>query len=406
MIKALGTHSRIDVWLMGLFIITLPLPYRYGNFALIPIALYWLATGKFRDSWRLTKESLTIQLFTALFIIILLSILTSEKFDYRFSFIERYLCLLGFPIAFSSFRLSQRDVESLLFVFVGVCTVCAIYSLISTLIVYDLSLTDFAIPENLSYFSWVLPETLNLKSNYYSLFVGFCLIIISEKLFRKSQRHHKILFILLFCFLFMFLALLSSRTSFFAVVIVFVFYLLTMFFQNKFRVGKSLVIVAGLVFLVVAALQVPFLHSKIIQVLEGGTKGDPRYILFQCGWRLFSENFLFGVGICDVKEIALRCYDTFNDGEAIENKYNFHNAFLQIAVSTGILGLVAFTALLANLFVQAIKAKRITHVGFIFLFTLGCITESLLTRNKGLIFFSTFASLLFILKPYEKNPSR
>jgi O-antigen ligase len=179
-----------------------------------------------------------------------------------------------------------------------------------------------------------------------------------------------------------------------------------MIFQNKFRVGKALIFVAGLVFLVIIALQFPFLHSKITQVLYGGTQGDPRYTLFQCGWRLFSENFLFGVGICDVKEVALMCYGTFNDAEAIENKYNFHNAFLQIGVSTGIIGLVTFTALLAYLFVQALKLKRITHIGLIFLFTLGCITESLLTRNKGLIFFSTFTSLLFILRPYEKDPSR
>ena len=406
MIRNLSTKWRVDVGLLGLYIVTIPLPYRYGNIALIPIALYWLGTAKFKDSWRLTKESLTIQLFILLFLIILISILTSENFDNRFSYIERYLCLVGFPIAFSSFSLSQREVGHLLQVFVAVCAICAAYSLISTLIVYDLSITDFYVPEYLSYFSWVLPETLNLKSNYYSLFVGFCLIIIAEKLLQKPPRRRQILLLLLFCFLFIFLGLLSSRTAFLAVVLLFILYLSGMIFQNKFPFRSALIIGGGLLTLIVAALQFPFLQSKIIQVLNGGLEGDPRYTLFQCGWKLFFENFLFGVGICDVKEIALACYGTFNDTEAIENKYNFHNVFLQVGVSTGIFGLIVFVALLVKLFLHAIKINRITHVGFIFLFTLCCLTESLLTRNKGLIFFTTFASLLFILKPHEKNPSR
>ena len=268
MINDLSKRWRIDVWLLGQFVIALPLPNRYGNLVLIPIALYWLATTKYLHSWRLVKESFTVQLFILLFVVILLSILTSENFDNRFKFIERYLCLIGFPIVFSSFNLSRRDVDNLLFAFVGICTVCAIYSLISTLIVYQLSIKDFVLPEYLSYFSWVLPETLNLKSNYYSLFVGFSLIIVAEKLFQKSERRIQIFLLILFCFLFIFLGLLSSRTSFIAVVLLLTFYLCKMIFEKKFQIKRALVIGAGLMCLVIVASQSPFLQSKIIQVLN------------------------------------------------------------------------------------------------------------------------------------------
>lgn len=406
MFKNSGIQLRADLWLLGIYIATIPFTYRYGNLALIPIALYWLGTGKFKDSYRITKESLNIKLFLLLFTVILLSILTSENVDNQFTFIERYSCLLGLPVAFSSFKLSRRGLDSLLMLFVGVCSLCAVYSLISTFVVYELSPKDLVIKDNLSYYSWALPTTLKLRSNYYSLFIGFCLVIVAEKILQKSRRVYQILFLLLFCFLFVFLGLLSSRTSFFAVVFLFIFYLSKLIFQNKFRVGKPLIVGIALITLIIVSLQFPFLQSKIGGVLYGGTESDPRYILFKCGWKIFSENFLFGVGICDIRDVALKCYGAFDDVEAIQNQYNFHNVFLQLGASTGILGLAVFIALLVALFLQAIKTNRMVHIGFIFLFTLACMTESLLSRHKGLIFFTTFATLLFIQKPHEENPAR
>jgi hypothetical protein len=63
-------------------------------------------------------------------------------------------------------------------------------------------------------------------------------------------------------------------------------------------------------------------------------------------------------------------------------------------------------ALLVNIFLHAIRINRMTHVGFIFLFILGCLTESLLTRTNGLIFFSTFAGFLYVIIPYVLTRSR
>jgi O-antigen ligase len=407
MIKGKGLQIKEDVgfWCLIAFIVAIPFPNRYGNLILIPVGLYWILARRYPISLEKVKESIIVQLFVVLFGIILISILTSENFNNQFSFIEKYLGLM-LPVVFSAFKLTREEINKLLLCFVGSCFVCSIYSLISTFIVYEMSPRDLMIAENFRYFSWVLPETLGLKSNYYSLYVGFSLIILAESIFRIPKRVYRVVLAMVFCFLFAFLGILSSRTSFLAVVLLLIFYVTRLIFQRAFRKRKLAAIAVTLIVLVVLALQSPFLQSRIGTILYGGTESDPRYILFQCGWKIFAENFWFGVGVADVEPLAMECYKTFNDTEAIENQYNFHNVFLQLGSSTGIFGLLCFVALIVTLFLKAIRINTITHIGFIFLFSLACITESLLTRNKGVIFFATFSTLLFIHRSYEEDTSR
>lgn len=257
----------------------------------------------------------------------------------------------------------------------------------------------------LSYYSWLLPETLHLKSNYYSLYIGFCLVILLENILLTSNRNHRIILMLPFCFLFLFLGLLSSRMSFLAVAIFLTVWLCKFVFERKFRAKSLLIIGSTVVFLIILTLQFPFLHSKISGILEQGTQSDPRYMLFQCGWQIFTDNFFFGAGISDVEELAIICYESVNNTIAIDEQYNFHNVFLQWAASTGMAGLLVFTILLVLLFVRAIKMNKMVPLGFIFLFFMASLTESLLTRNKGLIFFTTFSTLFFIRQSNEEDTS-
>jgi O-antigen ligase len=338
--------------------------------------------------------------------IILISIVTSENFNNQFSFIEKYLGLIALPVVFSAFKLTQEDINKLLLCFVASCFACAIYSLISTFIVYDMTPGDLVIAENFRYFSWVLPETLTLKSNYYSLYVGFSVIILVENIFKTPKRAVKVVLAIVFCFQFAFLGLLSSRTSFIAVVLLLIFSLSKLIFQRTFRIRKLAAITVTLIVLVLLALQSPFLQAKIGTILSGGTQSDPRYVLFQCGWEIFAENFWFGVGVADVEPSAMECYKIFDDTEAIEKQYNFHNVLLQFGASTGIFGLICFLALIVTLFLKALRSNTMIHIGFVFLFFLACMTESLITRNKGVFYFATFSTLLFIHRSYEEDTSR
>jgi O-antigen ligase len=287
------------------------------------------------------------------------------------------------------------------------CVVCTIYSLVSTLIVYDLTVEYiFSDASVFSYFSWILPVTMDLKSNYYSLYIGLCLVILLDNIFNKTNKRYRPIMMIVFCYLFVFMGLLSSRTAFLAVVVFSIFYLIRFILKNEFKVSKLLIVGGILVGLIILSLQLPFMHSKVFNFLESGTESDPRHMLFQCGWQIFSDHFLFGAGIFDVEELAFDCYRSFNNTQAIEEKYNFHNVFLQWGASTGIIGLIIYITLIVLLLIRAVKIGKMIPMGFVFLFFLASLTESLLTRNKGLIFFTTFATVLLIHKPYDEDTAR
>jgi hypothetical protein len=401
--------KHLDFWLLGVGIGTMPLPYRYSNLIFIPIILYWMASKKYEASLTAVKESTILKLFIVLFLITFLSIVTSKNFNMQFGRVEKYLPLITIPLFVSGYRVSAKQLNDiLLFFFVGLCLLCTIYSLISTLIVYDLTV-DYILSDAtvFSYFSWILPNTLELKSNYYSLYIGLCLVILLDNIFNNSayKKYRPVLWAV-FSFLFIFMGLLSSRTAFIAVALLIVLYLFKFFLENRFKIVKLLVVAGILLSLLILSLQLPFMHSKVFNFLEAGTESDPRYIVFQCGWKIFKENFLFGAGVFDVEELALNCYRAFGDTHAVEEKYNLHNVFLQWGASTGIVGVVVYSILIVVLFIRALKADQMIPLGFIFLFFLASLTESLLTRNKGLIFFTTFSTVFFIRKPNEEDTPR
>lgn len=407
MIKLNDILSNAHFWLLAIYLAAMPLPYRYGNLILIPLILNWLVQRKYKESYEVIRDSKVFKSLVVLFLIMLASIVTSDNFAFKLSQIERYLPLIFIPIIFCGFSISSLQLKRLLlWSYVSSCVVCAVYTLISTFLVYDLSLLEvLKSREYFGYYTWVLPETLELKSNYYSLYVGFALIILADNMFERHDRSYRVLTTSTFIFLFIFFGLLSSRTSFIAVVLILIFYVLQLAFNKNRNTKRVFVVGVVLAMLISASLQFPFLKSKFTGVIVNGAEVDPRYLLFQCGWGIFSENFLWGVGILDAKELAIQCHAKLNHIKAVEDRYNFHNVFLELGAATGILGVLAFTVLMVLLFWRAIKINRLKYLGFVFLFFLACMTESILSRNKGIIFFSTFTTLLFIQKPYEENTS-
>jgi O-antigen ligase len=81
---------------------------------------------------------------------------------------------------------------------------------------------------------------------------------------------------------------------------------------------------------------------------------------------------------------------------------HFHNQFLQNFGETGIFG---FTALVLMLFLSLKKAHRSKyreHYLFILMCILFFLSDSVLMRHKGIVFF-VFFNLFFLIKTSQKN---
>ncbi|KPM30957.1 O-Antigen Polymerase family [Croceitalea dokdonensis DOKDO 023] len=127
-----------------------------------------------------------------------------------------------------------------------------------------------------------------------------------------------------------------------------------------------------------------------------------RLMNWECSWSVAKKNFFYGVGVANVQQELDSCYlekkfDSIlwfqkNQG----SKFNSHNMFLQTLVSSGVIGLILFVLSIGMLFVLALKQKNLLLQIFLISFCLQGLTESLLYREKGILFFAFFCSLLLL----------
>lgn len=189
-------------------------------------------------------------------------------------------------------------------------------------------------------------------------------------------------------------------------------------------------------------------HINSIGIDSGNS--DVRKFIWAAGIEIIENNWLFGVGAGDIKDTLLSKYskqilknptaDNLVDStilqiqtnnktvsylkekainsnrtykkelrghaeyilirknnrykNSLKAEYNFHNQYLQTFSKIGIFGLLILCYLLAYLFVLSIRRKDYLTILFVFIVGASFLTESMLERQAGVVFFPFFYSLL------------
>ena len=68
--------------------------------------------------------------------------------------------------------------------------------------------------------------------------------------------------------------------------------------------------------------------------------------------------------------------------------FNFHNEYIQIFAELGIFGLLLIITMLTINVINAIKTKDFIHISFTVLMISLFLTESFLSRQRGIVFFT------------------
>lgn len=122
-----------------------------------------------------------------------------------------------------------------------------------------------------------------------------------------------------------------------------------------------------------------------------------RYGIWHCATNLISDNFMLGVGADKVQEKLNQCYNDFTYKSYEDfNKvtYNTHNQYFDQLLKFGIFGLMLF---LFGLFCFYPKAS-VLYQTFIIVVTVSFLTENILDRQIGVVFFSLLNTIFVILK--------
>ncbi|WP_242927114.1 O-antigen ligase family protein [Pontibacter vulgaris] len=391
-------YSDSFSYLIYAYAVLLPLPNNLKSVGLISIGLFWLViTVIWRKDYSFTSifDYTVYKMLVIYFLLLLLSVFVSSDKQKSFDYIVLNLSIILLPIAVYK-KLNEYQIRLTTYFFIISLT---ILSLIAYYITYADYFHSFAVNytnlKNLdwAYFCFVLPISVDFHAPYFSLYMCVGLLLLIKELTQATYKHNVTsYFILLLTSLYfiIFIALLSSRTAFIATI--FVLTAITAYLlikRKKYFITISLIVLITITALFLAK-SVPYLSEKL-STMAGM---EDRLIMWKAALTIFKDNLLFGVGTGDRSATLVDYYQQFNFVTGFENSYNSHNQYLDIAVAMGLPGIVSLISIFLSMIYFSFKKSNYFLLGFILVFAICCITESLLSRQAGVVLFS-FISAIF-----------
>lgn len=340
-------------------------------------------------------------LFLLFFVTIAVGILySSNQHEANFD-LEKKLSLFIFPvILFFSPPLSIKQIQMVLTGFVFSCLAFCIAALFISFLNYRSNGSAD------SFYYHELSKNIGMHAGYLAMYLCFALAIILfefPSIIRKGVSFWQILFVSL-CGVFV--LLLSSRLQIGIMLLIFLSFIIYHFglYKNWTKAVLYIGLICVLFFAIVIAF--PKNRERFKEAINYNNEyalnkkwgeGQMRVLIWSSSFQIIKENLLFGVGTGDVQD---RLDETYKKNDYVsltywENtRFNAHNQFLEIAIGSGLIGLALFLTLIFNITQAALKNKNMLLLSFLAVFILSALTESVLERQNGVVFFSFFSSFL------------
>lgn len=402
---------------LGLCIGILPWSEKWNTWAIILLVLFLL----FRFFSSKAKVHFNIWKFlaaSALFWISLLWLLNTDDKITGWKYIERIASSLIFPLLFSLIvvRVSIK-LHVVFLVFLSSSFLRYVFLLVQYI--------DWELVYILDYWKEVLLQFNQislleaLHPSYFALFLGFCVLISYNFLIvAKSLKRRIFWFTLLTVFLLMVISL-GAKMPLFACIISLLIGVLTMIVRmNSGKVKYLVVTITGFLIILFVLLKTPngvlqdvdnyyryFKGEKLDMNIEYENYGTNysfetwsrtnRIFIWKSTVKLIKKNIIAGVGTGDMKYELNNQY--INDGQnyLADQNTNTHNQFLDFLVKFGLLGFVAIVIAFFCYYKSA--WSRGNNLYFLFLvFIMFCmLTENILNRQLGIVFFFFFNSIFY-----------
>ncbi|WP_419213234.1 O-antigen ligase family protein [Maribacter sp. X9] len=349
---------------------------------------------------------------SSIFFIYIIGFFFSTDSKVALGFITRVLPIVLFPIIFGLFKnnlINQQELKKLKLGY--------IVSTLIGLMYLNIDLSDILYFKETPY--WNIRQSIEsiskVHGTYLSLWIGFAILLmldIIRKEIKSLQKGFMFLIICIIPYFFYWQSLIGARMPFAITIVLSIIYLILQFKSTTRIAMVCVTLVTALFFLKTTksgvADRVQSVFNKNQTFPEGDysveykniSSEDIRKGIFYCSWILIKESPLRGYGQGDVQSRLDACYkQKFSSNVYQKFLYNTHNQYLQIFLSAGIFALIFFlTSLFAPLYI-AYKKSDFILFSFIIL-VMGCLmTENLINRHDGIIFYSLFNSILIFNIP-------
>ena len=397
-------RAELSGWEFFTFGLTLTLPIFINHISIIAIVTKFVYFSIKRREIILPWRTSFLVLIPAYFMLCAISILYSSDYKDGVHELEKLTHFIIIPLSFSIVQYFdiRKVVEKL-----------ATGLLIGNLIVG----VQFVI--KYLFFDWdgnsgdnVLHSIAPLHPTYLSFFFALGIILSGTSIFKKGWVIAAKGFLIVFfsiCII-----LLASKLG--------IFFLLVSLSYIAYLIVKKLTTLLGIVFIVVVigsltfvAISSEVLVERFVRVLtlnferhpvEGYNTLSGRIFFWNCAVEISQNHYMLGVGIGDAQHELDQCYSA-KEPDTITpeflDSYNVHNQFLQSLLEMGIPGLGLLLALFCTIVVKSWRKKELIPALISLMFVAFFLFESVLARNKGIILFSSFGSMVYFwFNRYEK----
>jgi glycosyltransferase involved in cell wall biosynthesis/O-antigen ligase len=350
------------------------------------------------------RSAVMMWLFASLYIFYGLSLVYSSNMADGLDRLGRMSPLLLFPVLsyFLPYNYGRKQVEIFLKLFVYGLILTVVLALIHML--YDGFLDALTASRNPVTFTRIQLETYtNLHPSYLSLFLSFALLISTNGL-QKKQLAHRILTGVMLLFILTLIFILSAKMS---IVALGVTALWVGFKSSQKKYVKFSFIFASLSIVLLLIAAIPTTRERFSDFLSALTKetvdkknpDSVRKGIYTSAIAVILEHPVCGTGIGDANDALKKQYKRARLRKAFRMNFNSHNQYLDIWISAGIFPVFLFVLALGLAFYLSQVNKNREQAVFIMLMAACLLTENMLSRQAGVLFFSFFNALFVFQRP-------
>lgn len=424
----MNMHLTLDRPYYGAFLllaVCLPLPIPITSAAIVIFGLAWILMDNFSDKWHRLQSAWPVWLFAALYGAYLLGLLWTHDKTQGWFIMEKLLPLVVLPIIIgSSPSFTEKQCGRIELGFIFSCLAISLLSLGSDfyhLFSEPVQQANFDPVSNQSFhafnpgignrwqsFSYInFGQRFDLHPTYFSMYVVQCIVLLHKSHFRMNRTWK---FVLAGCFT-VILILLSSRMGILVYALAVILIIFDVYISKRRPLQGILLTTLFLGFMVTATFLLPVSRYRVWQEPAQtaiALKMHPvwnsvnlRLVEWSATWDVISHNWVLGTGAGDFYDELDKAYDGTNL-DMVYREFGAHNQYLQTVASTGVIGLTFLIALLAICFSQGLFRRSLTLSLFVLSFSLFCMTESTLERQKGIVYLGFFSSYFLFATP-EKS---
>ncbi len=326
--------------------------------------------------------------------------------------LEKKLSLILLPALFLfGPRLNSKETRIVLLSFVASCVfVCALCLAIAT--------SKFAQTKDITFFYYhSLSINVGMHAAYLAMYLCFAIAILLFLFYKEKttlRSNQKILYVLSILAMSVVIFMLSARTQIVILMLEMIIYFIFKFNLNKHPLKAILLSAIIMGIALGAALLFPGTRERFKEAVNYNNEyalskkwGEKqmRYLIWKSALQASEANIVIGTGTGDVQDDLQKIYiekEYISLTYFEKTRFNAHNQYFETLIGLGIIGLLGFLSVMVVVIRNAFRSKNSICLMGILIFAASCITESMLERQNGIVFFSFF-SVFLLANNYSKE---